>query len=252
MAQNKVALVTGSGKRRIGAGIADALAEYGYSLVIHYHLSKDEALAAVAGYESRGVHALAIGADLTDEQAARSLVKETLRQFGRIDVLVNAAATYGPKRLEDVTANDVRRHFQANLLATFICSQEAGLAMVKQPEGGCIVTFGDWATERPYRNYAAYFASKAAMPGLTRALAVELGTRNPKVRVNCIMPGPVLFPPDMPEAEKQEAIAATLVKREGKPESIAQAVLFLIQNEFVTGICLPVDGGRTIYAPESG
>jgi len=78
--------------------------------------------------------------------------------------------------------------------------------------------------------------------------AVELGARNPNVRVNAILPGPVLFPPDMPEAEKAAAIAATLVKREGSPEHIAKAALHFIDNDFVTGACLPVDGGRTVYA----
>ena len=80
-------------------------------------------------------------------------------------------------------------------------------------------------------------------------MAVELGTRNPAVRVNCILPGPVMLPPDLPAAEKEQAIAATLVKREGRPENIAQAVLFFLDNDFVTGVCLPVDGGRSIYAP---
>src|SRR5207249_1972202 len=108
---------------------------------------------------------------------------------------------------------DVRRNFETNTLATFICTQEAGLAMVKQVEGGCIITIGDWATERPYLDHAAYFVSKGAIPALTRMMAVELGARNPAVRVNCILPGPVLFPPDLPETEKREAIAATLVKR---------------------------------------
>ena len=121
--------------------------------------------------------------------------------------------------------------------------------MVRQPEGGSIITLGDWAIERPYLNYAAYFPSKGAIPTLTRSLAVELGTRNPRVRVNCIMPGPVLLPPDLPALERQQAIDATLVKREGSPLNIAQAVLFLIDNDFVTGVSLPVDGGRTIYAP---
>ena len=98
--------------------------------------------------------------------------------------------------------------------------------MVRQPEGGCIVNFGDWALARPYLNYAAYFATKGAIPALTRCLAVELGTRNPRVRVNCILPGPVLFPPDMPKAEREEAIRSTLVQREGQPENVAAAVLF--------------------------
>jgi pteridine reductase len=132
-------------------------------------------------------------------------------------------------------------------MGTFLCAQQAGLAMVAQPEGGSIITFGDWAIARPYLNYSAYFASKGAIPTLTRCLAVELGTRNPKVRVNAIMPGPVMFPPDLPAAEREEAIQSTLVKHEGSPRNIAQAVLYLIDNDFVTGTCLTVDGGRTVY-----
>src|SRR4029453_2421263 len=154
-------------------------------------------------------------------------------------------------RLEDVTAADVRNYFETNTLSTFLCCQQVGLAMVKQAEGGSIVTFGDWATARPYKNYAAYFPSKGAIPTLTRCLAVELGTRNPRVRVNCVLPGPVLFPPGMPEAERVEAVRSTLVQREGRPENVAAAVLFFVENDFVTGVCLPVDGGRTVYAAGS-
>ena len=145
-------------------------------------------------------------------------------------------------------AEDVRRNFEVNVLSTFLCVREAGLAMVGQPEGGCIVTLGDWAVVRPYVDHAAYFASKGAIPTLTRCLAVELGTRNPRVRVNCIEPGPVLFPPDLPEQERRQAIASTLVKREGSPDHIARAVLALIDNDFITGVNLPVDGGRSIFA----
>lgn len=174
-----------------------------------------------------------------------------MAEFGRLDVLVNCAAAWNSKRLEDATAADVRHYFETNTLGTFLCSQHAGLTMVKQKEGGSIITIGDWATVRPYLNYAAYFPSKGAIPTMTRTLAVELGTRNPAVRVNCIMPGPVLLPPDLPESERQQAINATLVKREGKPENIAQAVLFFVENDFVTGVCLPVDGGRTVFSPDS-
>src|SRR5258705_412341 len=136
-----------------------------------------------------------------------------------------------------VTGADIRHYFETNTLSTFLCSQQAGLAMAKQPEGGCIITLGDWATARPYLNYAAYFPSKGAIPTLTRCLAVELATRNPKVRVNCILPGPVMLPPDLPEAERREAINATLVKREGSPEHVAQTVLALVENDFITGVC---------------
>lgn len=248
----RVALITGSGKRRVGWHVADALAKRGYSLALHYRTSAAEAQQAVAEFQAQGIAAEAFGADLADEQAVKTLVAQTLARFGRIDVLVNAAATWKSKRLEDVTASDVRGYFEANTLGTFLCCQQVGLAMVQQPTGGSIVTLGDWAIARPYLNYSAYFPSKGAIPTLTRCLAVELGTRNPRVRVNCIEPGPVMLPPDLPPEERAAAINATLVQREGSPHNIAQAVLHFIDNDFVTGVCLPVDGGRTIYAGDGG
>ena len=250
MVTTKAALVTGAGKRRVGSFVADALAERGYALAIHYRTSAADATKAVANYKKRGVNAIAVQADLADETAVKELVQETLSEFGRLDVLVNCAADWKSTKLEDVTASDMRHYFDVNTLGTFLCTQHAGLAMVKQKEGGAIVTVGDWAIERPYVNYAAYHVSKGAIPTLTRVMAVELGTRNPAVRVNCVLPGPVMLPSDLPAAERKQAIAATLVKREGTPEHIAKAVLFLIDNDFVTGVCLPVDGGRSVYAPE--
>jgi pteridine reductase len=248
MQSPKVALVTGSGKRRVGWHVADALAGRGYALAIHYRSSAAEAIGAVAYFRDRGANAFAFQADLTDEKAVQALIGQVLKHFGRLDVLVNCAAAWKSKKLEDVTAADVRHYFETNALSTFLCSQQAGLAMVRQPEGGSIITLGDWAVERPYLNYAAYFPSKGAIPTLTRCLAVELADRNPHVRVNCILPGPVLLPPDLPADERQEAIEATLVKREGSAQNIALAVLSLIDNDFVTGVCLPVDGGRSVYA----
>src|SRR5215471_5628281 len=227
----KVALVTGSGKRRVGWHVADALAARGYALAIHYRSSAAEAAESVEAFRARGVDAAAFGADLTDEGSVRKLIADVLEHFGRLDVLVNAAAAWKRKKLEDVTAADVRLFFETNTLGTFLCTQLAGLAMVRQAEGGCIVNIGDWAEVRPYLNYAAYFPSKGAIPTLTRSFAVELGTRNPNVRVNCILPGPVMLPPDLPEAERREAIDATLVKREGSPRNIALAALHFIDND---------------------
>lgn len=244
----KVALVTGAGARRVGSHVADALAERGFTLAIHYRNSAKEAEAAVADYAARGIEAAAFRADLSDEASVGEMVRAVVARFGRIDVLVNTAAAWRSQRLEDVTAADVRAHFETNTLGTFLCCRQVGLQMVDQPEGGSIVTFGDWACERPYLNYSSYFPSKGAIPTITRCLAHELAHRNPKIRVNCILPGPVMLPPDLPQEERDEAIDATLLKREGNPRNVAQAVLFFVDNDFVTGTCLPVDGGRTIYA----
>jgi len=248
MSNRPVALITGAGKKRVGWHVADALAERGYSLAVHYRSSAADAAATLEQLRSRGIDAIGVQADLAEEQAVRRMVEQVLEGFGRLDVLVCTAAIWERKALEDITAADVRRHFEVNTLGTFLCCQQSGLAMVKQPHGGNIITVGDWAIERPYLGYAAYFPSKGAIPTLTRTLAVEFGTRNPNVRVNSILPGPVMLPPDLPQEERDAAIQATLVKREGSPKNIAQAVLFFLDNDFVTGVCMPVDGGRTIYA----
>lgn len=250
MQPNRVALVTGSGKKRVGSVVADALARRGYAIAVHYRSSAVEAEETAGELREHGVEVGTFPADLTDEKAVRAMVRDVLGRFGRIDVLVNCAAVWKRKPLEEVTAADVRLHFDTNALGTFLCAQQAGLAMAKQPEGGVIVNIGDWAEVRPYLGYAAYFPSKGAVTAITRCLAVELAHRNPAVRVNSILPGPVMLPPDLPDEEKRLAINATLVKREGSPTNIAQAVLAFLDNDFVTGVCLPVDGGRTIYAPE--
>ena len=217
---------------------------------MHYRSSAEEAEETASLLRTLGAEARTFHADLSDEVAVTKMVRDVVSSFGRIDVLVNCAAVWQRKRLEDVTATDVRLHFDTNAMGTFLCCQQAGLVMTKQPEGGLIVNVGDWAEARPYLDYAAYFPSKGAVNAITRCMAVELGTRNPNVRVNAILPGPVMLPPDLPDAEKQHAINATLVKREGSPNNIAQAVLSFLDNDFITGVLLPVDGGRTIYAPD--
>jgi pteridine reductase len=243
-----VALVTGSGAPRVGNVVARTLAARGYRLVIHANSSRKGAEATADELCRAGGQAIALAADVADELAVKSLVAETLEHFGRIDALVNTAAIWKRKPLEEVAAADVREHFDVNVLGTFLCCREVGLAMVAQAEGGAIVNIGDWAIVRPYLDYSAYFPSKGAIPALTRSLAVELGTRNPRVRVNAVLPGPVMLPESLSEAERKEIAAATLVKREGTPEHVADAVAFLLENDFITGVCLPVDGGRSIYA----
>jgi len=243
---DRVALITGAGKRRVGNAIAWALADRGYRVAIHFHRSAEAAEQTLGELRSRGAVAEAFQADLRSPEETSRMVGEVHRRFGRLDVLVTAAAIWEATALEATSADDLRRHFEVNTLSTFVCCQQAGLIMAAQPEGGAIITLGDWAIARPYPNYAAYFASKGAIPTLTRTLAVELARRNPRVRVNCILPGPVMLPENLSPEERHEAIAGTLLRREGTPEHVAHAVVFLVENDFVTGVCLPVDGGRSI------
>lgn len=243
-----VAIVTGAGAPRVGNVVARRLAGLGYDLVVHANRSLDLAERTAAELRQQGRRAIALAADVHDEQAVSAVVASTLAEFGRLDVLVNCAAIWESRALDDATADDVRRHFEVNTLGTFLFCQHAGLQMVRQPTGGVIVNVGDWAIARPYLNYAAYFPSKGAIPTLTRDFAIELAHRNPRVRVNAVLPGPVMLPATLSAAEREAAIGQTLVKREGTPDHVAHAVQFLIENDFITGVCLPVDGGRTIYS----
>jgi pteridine reductase len=237
-----VALVTG-GAVRVGAAIVRELTARGYQVAIHANTSLDKAQDLANELSDAGHNTAAFGADLRDEEATRAMIDRVRRHFGRLDALVNSAAAWKPTPLAEVMADDVRRFFEVNTLSTFICCQHAGRVMSQQKQGGAIVNIADWAVERPYRGYSAYFTSKGAIPTLTRVFAVELA---PKVRVNAVLPGPVLVPEDVSEGDRRRAIEGTLLKRAGRPENVAAAVASLLQNDFITGVCLPVDGGRTI------
>ncbi len=240
-----VALVTG-GALRVGRAVVRLLAERGYAVAIHANRSVDKAQRLAEELTDQGAVSFVVQADLRDEMATRQMIDQVFAHFGHLEVLVNSAAIYAPLSLEEITADDVRECFDVNTLGTFVCCQHAGLKMAEQDTGGVIVNIGDWAISRPYANYAHYFPSKGAIPTLTRTFAVELSQRNTKVRVNAVLPGPVVFPPDMQEEEREQIITSTLLQRAGKPENVAHAVLFLVENDFVTGVCIPVDGGRTI------
>jgi pteridine reductase len=161
--------------------------------------------------------------------------------------LVNSAAVWDWKPLETVNASDVQRQFEVNTLGTFLCSQQAGLAMVRQESGGAIILIGDWAVVRPYPQFASYFVGKGSIETMTRSLAVELAMRNANIRVNAILPGPVMLDPSI-SAEKAKRISEEcLLKRLGSAEDVSRAARFLAEQPFITGVCLPVDGGRSIY-----
>lgn len=243
-----VALVTGSGAERVGREVVTALASAGCRVAIHAHRSTSQAEQLAAGLRDAGSEAIVLVADLAQSVEVETMVAEVIRHYGRIDILVNSAAIWQPRPLEQVSADELRRYFEINAVGSFVAARAAGLAMVDQPSGGAIVNIGDWATVRPYLDHAAYFPSKGAIEAMTRSLAVELGHRNPRVRVNCLLPGPVLLADSVPLARRERIARGVLAGRVGTPREVAHAVRFLCENPFVTGIVLPVDGGRSIFA----
>lgn len=243
-----VALVTGSGSPRVGRAIAVHLASLGCRVALHANTSGTEARKTADELCDRGIDAIVTVGDLRDPNAVSAIINQVVTTFGRIDILVNSAAIWSPTPLEEITSDELRNYFDVNAIGTFLTARAAGLQMVSQPSGGCIINLGDWATVRPYLDHAAYFPSKGAVETMTRSLAVELGSRNPRVRVNCIQPGPVLLANDVDEDKRKKIADSVLLKRVGSADQIAHAVQFLCENDFITGVTLPVDGGRSIYA----
>lgn len=263
----QVALVTG-GARRVGKAIAIELARRGARVAIHVNSSIDQAneLAALL-VDHYGTDVAVFQAELTDEGAAEDLVHRVARQFactgeacdehaGVLDILVNSAAIWPETPFESFEACDVRKCLDVNTVAPLVLAKHAGLWMVEQESGGVIINMGDAATApdgKPYRNYPAYHPSKAAIPGMTRMLAVELSRRNKRVRVNAVLPGPVIcqhLPGEPVETDerKDEARYVSLIRTGeeggyGKAEHVAHAVAMLVENPFMTGVVLPVDGG---------
>lgn len=254
--ENPVALVTGSGSARVGRCIAETLRAAGFRIVLHANRSADEARQVVQGWNSANVQAaspvasLIIG-DVSDEALVAQWRSQVAAEFGRLDVLVNSAAIWEPTRLEELKASDFEHFFRINALGTALMNQHFGLWMTEQESGGAIINIGDWATARPYRDFAAYFPSKAAVVSITQSMAVELASRNPKVRVNAVLPGPVLIADEVSAERQQRIIDECLLKRAGSPEDVSQAVMFLATSPFITGVAIPVDGGRSIFAGAS-
>ena len=245
-----VALVTGSGSPRLGNALVRALAARGYRIGVHANRSAEAAEQTARECRDAGSDAIAVTADLAEQDQAGKMIQAVHEHFGRIDLLVNCAAIWKPTRLEELTADDTREHFNVNTLGTVVCCQQVGLLMVEQASGGAIVNVGDWALDRPYLGYAAYFASKGAIPTITKNFAVELASRNPRIRVNAVLPGRAMLPETLDATERQLAIAGTLLKREGSPRHIVDAITFLAEHEFITGVCLPVDGGRGLVGAD--
>jgi pteridine reductase len=236
------ALVTGAG-RRIGAAIVASLHEAGANVVVHYFKSGEAAEALVANLNSaRAESALAIQADLTDSAALPLLLADVTATTGRLDVLVNNASSFYPTPLGSITEEQWDDLLGSNLKAPlFLC--QAALPHLKESQG-VIINIVDVHSQRPLKNHPLYGAAKAGLAMLTRSLAKDLG---PEIRVNGVSPGAILWPETgMSEQVQKNIIAKTALKRAGRPEDIAAAVLYLVRDApYVTGQILAVDGGRS-------
>ncbi len=244
---DKVVLVTGSA-RRIGAVIATAFHAAGARLAVHYRNSRDEADALVARMNSsRTGSARAFPADLADPAACEALPATVIREFGRLDVLVNNASTFYPTPVGAITQDQFDDLLGSNLRAPLFLSQASAPELRRRE--GLILNIADIHALRPLGRHAVYCAAKAALVMLTRSLARELG---PEIRVNAIAPGPVLWPENgVDEDLRRRIVARTALKRAGSPEDVAKAALFFASDApFVTGEVLAVDGGRLIGGEE--
>jgi pteridine reductase len=246
--EHPVAFVTGSAADRVGRQIARLLLDNGYCVAHHSHRDDKGSRQYVESLQAEGRQAMICVGAVEEESNVRSWLQQIGDRFGRIDAVVNSAAIWEPKPLEQTTADDVHRNLQVNAVGSFLVAQHFGLEMVKQATGGAIVQIGDWAVQRPYVDFAAYFMGKGLVETMTRSLAVELATRNPRVRVNAVLPGPVMMASEISAERHQAIIDQCLLRRAGTAMDVAEAAMFLLSSPFITGVCLPVDGGRTIYS----
>jgi NAD(P)-dependent dehydrogenase (short-subunit alcohol dehydrogenase family) len=236
----KKALVTGAAKR-VGRQIALALAQKGADILLHYHTSEDEAKKTALEIKAFGVHCELVKADLSDSKQLTDLADRAANQHS-VDILVNSASIFYPTPLSEVTLDHWDAFMSANLKAPFVLSAEIGKKMAQGP-GGKIINIADWSGSRPYKDYLPYCVSKGGLITLTKALARDLA---PKVQVNAVAPGPVLLPENFTQEEKEKAVKKTLLGRTGSPQDVASAVVFLAESDFINGIVLTVDGGRSI------
>jgi pteridine reductase len=237
--QKRVALVTGAGKR-LGRAVALRLAGDGCDVVVHYRSSAVEAAAVVGEIMKLGRRGIAIAADLNSVAEIKHLFQETSERFGRLDVLVNSAATFVGAAFTTTTEKEWHASLDSNLKAPFFCAQAA--APMLREAHGVIVNFADVGGMLGWPGFIPHSISKAGVIMLTRALAKELA---PEVRVNAIAPGTITMPGDPPEWER-DFIQRAPLQRTGTPGDITDAVLFLVHAEFITGHTLLVDGGRVL------
>jgi NAD(P)-dependent dehydrogenase (short-subunit alcohol dehydrogenase family) len=240
--EHRVVLITGP--RRIGSEVAKRVAARGADVALSYNQSRKEAEAAAAGIRATGRRAVCIQADLSRGPACRQLVDETVRQLGRLDVLVNMASLYVATPFDELDEAAWDRSLAVDLKAAFLCAR-AAVPHMREAGGGRIINIADWlpASRRArYKGFLPYYVAKSGVIALTEALALEVAADG--ILVNAVAPGPILAPPDTAADEVKAVEQATPLGRWGGETEIVKAVLFLVDTDFVTGEVIRVDGGR--------
>jgi 3-oxoacyl-[acyl-carrier protein] reductase/pteridine reductase len=236
--QGKIALVTG-GARRLGQASALALAKAGANVVITYRKSAADAKRTVTKLEALGSKAEALPCDITDELSVRETIAAVVKQFGRLDILVNNAANYEAVAFDKITLAQWDAIFASNVRGPFLVSREAHKALSKSQ--GKIINMGSLGGLRPWADHAHYCSSKAALHMLTRVMAKALA---PRIAVNAVAPGMIDLGEKAAEGFMRRMAKQTPMRRNGKGSEIADAVLFFAQApHFITGQVLAVDGG---------
>jgi NAD(P)-dependent dehydrogenase (short-subunit alcohol dehydrogenase family) len=238
----RVALVTG-GAVRLGRAIAVGVARAGYDLAVTYHSSDHAARQLQDEVRVAGRRCELVRADLSDARAPESVIDSVRSAYGRLDLLVNSAASFQASPLLDVDAEAWDAVMDLNVRAPHLLVRAA--AELLRASRGNVVNITDLAAFQPWTERPHHAVSKAALAHLTRIQARVLA---PDVRVNAVAPGAVLPPVDLSEERRQALAAATPLKRLGTPEDVVRAVLYLAGAPFVTGEILVVDGGRLLGA----
>ena len=228
------------------------LADRGSSVAMTYHTSRQVIERTLADVTARGVGGFAIAADLTQADQAAGAINATVARFGRLDVLVNMASVYRRTPFAALSPADFDTLLAANLAGPYHTAVAAAKQMLTQPAEngirGKIVNVGDWASERPYKDYLPYLVAKGGLTTMTLALAKELA---PHVTVNLVQPAMIDPPPDMTPADCDAVIAATPLRRVGNPGDLNNLILYLLEGtDFATGACYRVDGGRFLGQDE--
>ena len=230
-----LALVTG-GAHRLGKAFALTLARNGYDIVLHYHAAEDDALQTKLEVEALKRHCSLAQADLTDPAQLQQL----LSTFRSLNVLVNSAAVMAAENIISFPLADWDAALDLNLRAPFLLAQACA---PKMPPGSSIINISDMGAHKAWSRYPAYTVSKAALESLTKILARALA---PDIRVNAIAPGFVLQSDVVPAEEWQRLIGRVPLKRAARSDEITSALEFLLQNQYITGQTIVVDGGYSL------